>query len=156
MLAPPPACHSTVTPCFYGRPGFLHKHSQLWISFFPSPQAVSSQPMAVLSLGLLSNPHIPAPSPRAHWQTCFSLGCAGLWHRLCRSHSVLSATDGSFHPPPTASDALLLSQIISPSVRGLPWMREPLPFLSSPPGSQVLSHFLSSSFSFLLSFIIPS
>ena len=29
----------------------------------PSPQDVSSQPTAVLCLGLLSRPHIPAPSP---------------------------------------------------------------------------------------------
>ena len=47
-------------------------------------------------------------------------------------HTVLSAKDQLFHPPPTASDSPLLSQLISLPVRGLPWMREPLLFLSSP------------------------
>ena len=40
-------------------------------------------------------------------------GC-GMDH-LCRSHSVLSATDQLFHPPLTASNVPLLSQVISPS-----------------------------------------
>ena len=113
------------------------------------------QPTIVLLLGLYSNPHAPAPSPRAHQWThipvwgmqCSCMDC------LCRSHSVLSATDWPFHPPLTASDASLLSQLISPSVRGLPQMWEPLCCFSSPTGEQVLSHFLSSSFS--LSFILP-
>ena len=62
-------CHSTVVLCFCGDLGFLHKHSWLWSSSLPSPQAVSSQPTAVTSLGLLSKPHVPAPSLSAHWQT---------------------------------------------------------------------------------------
>ena len=73
---------------------------------------------------------------------------------LCRSHSVLSATDWPFHPPPKASDAPLLLQLISPLVRGLPQMWEPLHCFSSTPGAQILPCFLFSSFS-LLSFIPP-
>ena len=74
---------------------------------------------------------------------------------LCSSHSVLSATDWQFHPLLTASHASLLSQPISPLVKGLPQMWEPLLCFSYPPGVQVPSRFLSSSFS-LLSFILPS
>ena len=66
MAAPPSACYSTVVPCFHGSPGLLHRHSMLWISSLPSSQVVSSQPTAVLPLGLLSNPHTPSPSPHAH------------------------------------------------------------------------------------------
>ena len=46
-----------------GDSGFLYKHSYLYSSSLtPSPQDVSSQPTAVLCLGLLSRPHISAPS----------------------------------------------------------------------------------------------
>ena len=152
MVAPPPARHSAVVPCFYGSLGFLHKHSRLPISSLPSPQAVSSQPTAVLPPGLLSNPHVPALSPRVHRQTH-----APVWgthacgtDRLCRSHSVPSATDQPFHPPLTASDAPLLSQVILPSVRGLPWMREPLCF-SFPEGHRSCPTFCPLIFPFFLS-----
>ena len=54
---------------------------------------------------------------------------------LCSSHSILSATDRPFHPPPIASDASLLSHLISPSVRGFPRMRDPLPASAPPRGT---------------------
>ena len=155
MAAPPPAHHSIMMPCFYGSPGFFHKHSRLQISSLLSPHAVSSHPAAVLSLGLLSNPHVPAPSPHVHWwthvpgqgtQDC-GMDC------LCRSHSVLPAKDRPFHYPLTAPVAPFLSQLISLLVRGFPHMKEPLHSFSSPQGAQVPSHF-SSSFSLLLSFIL--
>ena len=149
--APPPAHHSTMASWFYGSPGFLHKHSWLWISSLLSPQAVSLQPTAVLSPGLLSNPHIPALSPCVHWQTHFPVwgvqGCGA--DHLCRSHSVLSATDQPFHLPPKASDVPLLSQLISLSVWSLPRVWEPLLCFSSPSWEQIPSCFLSSSFSLL-------
>ena len=66
MVSPPLMCHLTIVLCFYGSLNFLHKHSQLHVSSISFPQPVSSQPTAVLSLGLLSEPHIPAPSPRPH------------------------------------------------------------------------------------------
>ena len=135
MTAPPPVHQPTVAPCFYGRPGFLHKHSWLQISFLLSPQAVSLQPMTGLSPGLLSNPHVPAPSPHVHWWTHIPVwgaqGCGT--YCQCRSKSVLSATDWSFHPPLTASDAPLLSELISPLVRELLWTWEHPLFLSSNP-----------------------
>ena len=66
IVAPPPACDSAVAPCFHGSPVFLHRHSLLWLSSLPSPQSVSPQPTAVLTLGLFSSPHAPALSPLAH------------------------------------------------------------------------------------------
>ena len=53
----------------------------------------------------------------------------------------------------TATKSPLLSQLIFSWVRGLPQMQEPLLTFSSPPGAQVISCFLSSSFS-LLSFVL--
>ena len=95
MAAPPLAHHLTVALCFcVVSLGFLHEHSWLWSSSLPSPQAVSSQPTAVPFPGLLSIPHIPAPSPPPHQQTPFSgwgtQGCS--MDRLYRSHSVLPQT----------------------------------------------------------------
>ena len=148
MMAPPFVRHSTMALHFCGGPGFLHKHSQLWVFSLPSFQAISPQLTSVLSPGLLSKPHIPAPSPRLHPQTHLpgsgEQGC-GKDH-LCRSHSVLPATDRLLCSLLITPEAPLLSQLISPPVRVLPWMWEPPLFFSSPPGSQVLSHFLSSSF----------
>ena len=84
MAAPPAACHSTVAPCFCGSLGFLHKHSRLWISSLSSPQAVSSQPTAVLLPALLSNPYIPALSPRVDWGTHVQSGaCRAAARTIC-------------------------------------------------------------------------
>ena len=94
---------SAIAICFCGSLGFLHEHSQLQSSSLPSPQAISSQPTAVPSLGLLSKPHIPAPSSRAHWWTPVSgWGVHGYGTKhLCRSHSVLPATDRLLGSPPS-------------------------------------------------------
>ena len=51
---------------------------------------------------------------------------------LCVSRSVPSATDLLLHPLPTASNASLLSQSISPTERGFPRIRESLLCFSSP------------------------
>lgn len=50
----------------------------------------------------------------------------------------------------------LFSWLITPPVRGFPYMREPLlSFGSCPqPGTQVLSHFIASFFSLLLSYLV--
>ena len=154
MAAPPPARHSTVAPFFYGSLGFFHRHSQLWISSLPSPQAVSLQPTAV-GFALQSS-HSSSQPPCALSDTHPVWGMQGCGKdHLCRSYSVLSATHWPFRSLLTASDAPLLSQLISPSVRGLPRMWEPLLCFSSPSGAQIPSCFLSSSFP-LLSFILPS
>ena len=109
MVAPPLVHHSTVVPCFYGGLGFFHKHSWLWISLLPSLQAVSSQPTAVPSLGPLSKPRFPAPSPPPHQETHNSSwgaqGC-GMDH-VHRSYPVLPSTD-----------LLLRSPLISQSPKG--------------------------------------
>ena len=122
VVAPPLAHHSTKALHFCGSLGFLHKHSRLQSSSLPSPQAVSLQPTAVPSLGLLSKPHVPAPRPCAHQRTPISgwgsQGC-GTDH-LCRSHSVLPATDQLLHSPPTAAEAPILSQLMSPLERVFP------------------------------------
>ena len=95
MVALPFTCHSTMALHFHGGLGFLQEHSQMWSSSLPSPQAVSTQPTAVLSPGLLSKPYVPASSPRPHQQTHNSgwgmQGC--VMDHQCRSHSVLPATD---------------------------------------------------------------
>ena len=104
--------HSTMALCFHGRLGFLHKHSQLQIFSLPSLQAVSSQPTAVLSLRPLSKLHIPAPSPCCtHLSGWDMQGCVK--DHLCKSHSVLPATDQLLRSPLIALEALLLSQLIS-------------------------------------------
>ena len=114
MVSPPFAGHSTMVLCFCGGPDFLHEHCQLWSSSLPSFQAVPSQPTAILSLGLLFKPHVPAPSPCVHQRTLISgwamQGC-GMDH-LCRSHSVLPATDWLLSSPPSPRS--------SPSVPDLP------------------------------------
>ena len=51
---------------------------------------------------------------------------------LCISHSVSSATDWMLHPLPTASNASLLSQLISAAERGFPEFRN-LSSASAPP-----------------------
>ena len=134
MASPPLKCHLILALCFYGSPGFLHKHSWLWISSLLSPQAVSLQPTAVLSPGLLSKPHVPTPRPCAHqWTLISGRGMQGCGTDcLCRSHSVLPATDQLLHSLPIASEAPLLPQLIFPQVSVLPWMQEPLLSFSYP------------------------
>ena len=75
---------------------------------------------------------------------------------LCISDSVPSSVDQSLHLFPTASNASLLSQLISPSERGFPFQRGGFPYFGISPllqlpclRVQVLSRFLSSSFSLL-------
>ena len=91
-----------MVPFFYCSPGILHKHFWLWISSFQSPQAASSDPAALLSLGLLSSLHVPAPSRSQSLcvpaDTCPGLGRRGMWSRP----SVLPATDQLFQSPLTA------------------------------------------------------
>ena len=61
MAALPLVHHSAMAPCFQGSLCFLQEHSWLQSSSLLSPQAVSSQPITVTSLDLLSKPHVPAP-----------------------------------------------------------------------------------------------
>ena len=86
MVAPPFAHHSAVGLRLYSGPSFLRERSQLQSSSLPPPQAVSWQPTAVLSLGLLST-----PSPCAPVDTCLRLGRRGLGQTICAGLSVLPA-----------------------------------------------------------------
>ena len=156
MVAPRSAGHSTVVTCFHARLGFLHRHSQLQISSLPSPQAVSPQPTAVLAPGLLSNPHDPAPSPHAHQQTHVPVrGMQGHgMDCLCSSHCpvcrrpAISSSSESLRCFPSVPTNFPVSEGVFPDA-GTSLL------LQLPPGEQVPSCFLSSSFS-LLSFILPS
>ena len=95
----PFACPSLMALCFYGGPGFLHEHFWLWGSLLLSPQAVCSLSTAVPFPGLLSKPHIPAPSPSHHppvppslhwWTPILGWGTQGCGRdHLRRPHSVL-------------------------------------------------------------------
>ena len=63
----------------------------------PSPQDVSSPPTAVLCLGLLSRPHIPAPSPCLQWWTPSQAGWAGLGSVPCVQVSLCPAATDCCH-----------------------------------------------------------
>lgn len=82
MATPPLVHHSTMAPRFGGRPRFLQELSGMWSASPVSPQAVSMQPTAVFSPGLLSQPHTSAPSPCLHWQTAVSSWGAQAMTRL--------------------------------------------------------------------------
>ena len=58
----PTVYESSVVSCFIASPVFLQKHSLLHIFSLPFPQAISWQSTIVITQGLLSNLHIPAPS----------------------------------------------------------------------------------------------
>ena len=115
------ACHSSMAIHFCGVPDFLQEHSQLWSSSLPASQAVSMQPTAVLSPGLLSKPHVPTPNPCVHqWTHVSGWGAQSCGKDyLCRSHSVLPATD-QFLSSLWAPEAPFLSQLISPLLTKLP------------------------------------
>ena len=94
MVAPPLACHLTVTRC-YGVSGFFHRLSLLWCPLLLSLQAVFSQPRAVRSLGLHSKPPFPAPSSPSQQVTQSSgwnVQSCGVDH-VCSSYFVLPSTD---------------------------------------------------------------
>ena len=94
-------------------PGFPPRAFPAGISFLSSPWVISTQSVAVLTLGLPSNPYIPAP---IH---CFYQGPVSLFrvcraevrNCLCGSHPIQTVTDELLHSP-TASNAYFLSQTI--------------------------------------------
>ena len=92
MVVPPLVCYSTMMPCLYGALSFLCKPSQL---------CSSSIPTADPSLGPLSLPHFPAPSPPPHHQIHNSgwgtQGCSTVHVR--RSYSVLPSTGQLLRSP---------------------------------------------------------
>ena len=81
-------------PCFQCRQHFLQRHPLLRTSFLPFPQTISLQSIAVLTLGLLSNPHAPARAPVCTGGRESSPGYTGLWQTvrvvptLCRLSQI--------------------------------------------------------------------
>ena len=120
----PPACPCSPSPC-------SQQQSSPWIcSLIPMLQL----PVPVCTVGHMS----PSRMFTDH---------------LYSFHSLLYTTDWSLYPPPTASNASLLSQLISLSVRELPQMWESLPcFSSPPPGCRSCPHFSPPPPFFLLSY----
>ena len=101
MAAPPLAHHSTMTPCFYRISGFFRRLFQWWNSLLLSFQAVFSQPTTISSLGRLSKPHFPTPSPlsqQATHNSGWNMQRCGVEH-ACNSYFVLTSTDHLLHSP---------------------------------------------------------
>ena len=132
-------------------PDFFCKPSQLWSSLLLSLQADFSQPTAVPSLGLLSKPHFPAPSP-ALYQETHNSGWGVQRGSMDHEHSsyfVLPSTDQLLCSP-LIMKGPFLSQWVSLLGGRFFELQDPLLSLSSPPGVLVPSHFLFSFFLFFL------
>ena len=115
--------------CFLGSSPYSQQQSL--------PQACSPIPMLQLR-------------PCAHQYTCVpAQGMYSLWGTdcLCGSYSIQTVTDQLLHPSPIASNASLLSQLISPDAIIHSLLQLP------DPGVQVLSCLL---FYSLLTFVLPS
>ena len=99
--------------------------------------AVSVQTTPVLSLSLLAETQLSAPSPHVCQHTLvLDWGVQGTGQEcLCCFLSVLSAGNQLLLSPLS----LYLFQLISQLVNGIPRLREPFLFNSSLPGAQVLS-----------------
>ena len=126
-------------------PDFPPKAIPSAISSLTSPGAISLQSTADLTLGLLPNPYISAPSHHAFQRTCTPVwdtyGCVE--DHLCGSHSIQTVTDQLLHSL-TASNASLHPKQC-PKCGGLTPASVPSPskYRSSPAYSP-LSHFLLS------------
>ena len=126
MAALPLLHYSTMILGFYGVPGFLHMHSLLPISSLCPLTLSPLQLTAVLSLGLFSKLHFPAPRFCMHQWT--HLSGWDMQSHLCRSHSVQFSIDRMWCSPPTTPKAPFLSQLISQLVRGTSLLLQlPLP-----------------------------
>lgn len=159
MVVPPTAHHSTMVLHFYSGMDFIHELCRLQVSSCSYPETVSSQSMAVLSTGFLSKPCVSALSPCPYWKTHISgwgMQICGMDH-LCRTHKT-----GLLYFPQTSYCALFqqppkvpLLPLLNPlPVEGLPSCGNLSSLSVSPPGTQILLCFFSSSFS-LLSFLLP-
>ena len=135
--------------CSYGDPGFFPQTFQ-FVELL-TPGDVASQPTAVPSLGLLSKPHFPAPSP-ALYQETHNSGWGVQRGSMDHEHSsyfVLPSTDQLLCSP-LIMKGPFLSQWVSLLGGRFFELQDPLLSLSSPPGVLVPSHFLFSFFLFFL------
>lgn len=133
--------------------GLLPEQSWLQCSALHTLQAVSAQPTEVLSSGVISKPLIPVPSPCLYQQSCISGWSeqGGGRDHLCRSHSVLPATDWLVCSCPSLKNAFLVPAGL-PLVRGFPRVWEPL--LQLPPRGATASASLISFSFFPLSYLV--
>ena len=84
-------CHSTMVPCFHGSLCFLQKHSQLHRSSLQSPQTVSMQPTAVLSLNLLSKFHAGKGNGNPLQYSCLGNPMGrGAWRAIVHGHNLVT------------------------------------------------------------------
>ena len=149
---PPALQSSTVVPCFSGRTMPAPVLPQLWCTTPFPPQAVSTQPPLVLSLGLStkSKPHHPAPAQVSQ--------VVVLWAVV----PIVCSAFSPLWPPQTGCCAFLqgfeappLYWLITLLVRGLPSVQIPFLFHSSLPGVLILSRLLFlSSLSLFLFFLL--
>ena len=98
----PPFMHLlTMALHFHGRSGLLLGTAPFGAVPHSSPFTLFPQPTSVLSLGLSSRPRDPAPSPRPYqWMRVSDWGVQGSGRdRLCRSVSVVPATNQLLHSP---------------------------------------------------------
>ena len=85
----------------------------------PVPQAFSSQPAAVPSLGPHLNPHFPAPSSLLHQETHNSgCGAQGKWHRPCVQFLLCPA----FHRQAASFSSEPPKVSLLPQLTSSPWM----------------------------------
>ena len=121
----------------------------------PFLQVVSSQPTAVLCLGLLSRPHIPASSPCLQWWTPSQAGWAGQGSVPCIHVSLCPAATDCCHVLFPQRMRLPFCLNWAPPVRVFPRYGD-LSFLQTPPrvAGPIPLPFLF--FFLLLSFALPS
>ena len=97
--------------------------------------------------------HVPAPSPFCTGRHTSQVGvCRAEAGTICVSHTLSCLPQTSCCDLLQFPEAPLLSQLISPPGRGLPWVWEPPHSFSSPKGAQVPSPFL---FFLFLSLVLP-
>ena len=155
VAAPPLAGHPTMAACGSGGPGFFHKHFQLWSFLLSFLQAVSLQPAAVPSLGLLSKPYIPAPNPPsapANTRLRLRPEGSGTYH-LSRSYAVLPAVDG-LPPSPLSPQSSSSVPVDLPTGERASPVAGTFPFLQLPSRGTRLYPICSCLFAFLLSYLV--
>ena len=137
-------CNGSPAPC----KSLNNGASLLWRSGFPLQAFLVADFLTSIPSGCLrtvnrsllpgsalQTPHFSTQPPytlATHLSGWGTQGCGE--DHLCRSHSVLPATDRLLGSPPIAPKVPLLSQLISSLVRGLPRVREPHLTFSSPKG----------------------
>ena len=121
IVVPPPACDSAVAP-----DSMAVQSSSIGIPCCRLPPShpfslspYSQQQFSLWACSPIPMHQLPAPLHTCE-QTSQSRACRAKVWTVCVFLTVLSVTDQPLHPLPTASNASLLSQSISPVERGFP------------------------------------